>query len=203
MTTIQRPPRDITPKDFFESFLPKEYDRLKPSGGPTPPNIKVETRLEGEGGGTWVLTLANGALTVSAGSVADADITLMQSVDDWRVVTAGVSDGPELTLPEGFSIERLLNVPPAIQQILASTKGSLRLEIPGFLGRTFGLGIMFHGGAQPAAMISVDAETLAQIRSGALPAPQAFFAGKIQLSGDTAFAMQLVMAIMAQVQAPR
>ncbi len=202
MTTIQRPPADITPKDFFESFLPGEYARLKPSGGPTPPNFKVETRLDGEGGGTWVLTLANGALTVSTESAADADITLTQSVDDWRVVTAGAA-GSDVTLPDSLSIEKLLNVPPAIHQILSSTKGSLRVEIPGFLGRTFALGVMFHGGAQPAATISVDAETLAQIRSGALPAPQAFFAGKILLSGDTAFAMQLVMAIMAQVQAHR
>jgi putative sterol carrier protein len=203
MTTIQRPPSDITPKDFFESFLPREYERLKPSGGPTPPDIKVQVQLDGAGGGTWVLALKGGALTVSAQAIPDADITVTQSVDDWRVITVGVANGPELTLPAGVSIESLLNVPPAIQQTLATTKGSLRIEIPGFLGRTFGLGITFHGAAQPAATLSVDAETLAQIRSGALPAPQAFFAGKILLSGDTAFAMQLIMTIMAQAQAQR
>lgn len=203
MTTIQRPPSDITPKDFFESFLPREYERLKPSSGATPPDIKVQIQLSGEGGGTWVLSLQGGALTVSTQAVPDAAITLSQSVEDWRVVTVGVAQGPDLTLPSGMSIESLLNVPPAIQQALATTKGTLRVEIPGFLGRTFGLGITFHGAAQPAATLSVDAETLAQIRSGALPAPQAFFAGKIQLSGDTAFAMQLIMTIMAQAQAGR
>lgn len=203
MTTIQRPPSDITPRDFFESFLPKEYERLKPSGGPTPPSLKLQIQLEGDGGGTWVLALANGALTVSPQAIADADITVTQSVDDWRVVTVGVATGPDLTLPAGMSIESLLDVPPAIQQALATTRGTLRVEIPGFLGRTFGLGITFHGAAEPAATITVDAETLAQIRSGALPAPQAFFAGKILLSGDTAFAMQLIMTIMAQAQAQR
>lgn len=203
MTTIQRPPSDITPRDFFESFLPREYERLKPSGGPTPPSLKLQIQLEGDGGGTWVLALANGALTVSPQAIADADITVTQSVDDWRVVTVGVATGPDLTLPAGMSIESLLDVPPAIQQALATTRGTLRVEIPGFLGRTFGLGITFHGAAEPAATITVDAETLAQIRSGALPAPQAFFAGKILLSGDTAFAMQLIMTIMAQAQAQR
>ncbi len=203
MTTLQRPPRDITPKDFFESWLPKEYDRLKASIKPAPPDIKAQVQLDGDGGGTWVLELAGGALTVSSRSVPDADIAVTQSVADWRAITVG-EDGPGMDLapPEGMSIGSVASwlANPAIHQVLASVKGTLRLEIPGFRGRTFAVALTFHGAAQPQATISVDAETVAAIRSGALPAPQAFFAGKILLSGDTAFAMQVAMTVMAQAQ---
>jgi putative sterol carrier protein len=200
MPTIQRPPRDITPKDFFESWLPKEYERLKPTSGPTPPDLKAQVRLEGDGGGTWLLELTKGALTISTRTVPDADLTITQSVTDWRAITVGEDgDGLDLTPPDGISIEHWF-VNPAIHQTLASVRGTLRFEIPGFRGRTFAASLMFHGAAQPEATISVDAETVAAIRSGALPAPQAFFAGKILLSGDTAFAMQVAMAVMAQQQ---
>lgn len=200
MTTIQRPPRDITPKDFFETWLPGEYDRLKASIQPAPPDLKAQVRLEGEGGGTWLLELAGGALTVSTRSAPDAHITVAQSVADWRAITAGEDGaGPDLTPPEGISIQHWF-VNPAIHQALASVKGTLRFEIPGFRGRTFAVALTFHGAAEPQATISVDAETVAAIRSGALPAPQAFFAGKILISGDSGFAMQVAMTVMAQQQ---
>jgi putative sterol carrier protein len=200
MTTIQRPPRDITPKDFFESWLPQEYARLEASIQPAPPNLKAQIQLDGDGGGTWLLELAGGALTVSSRSVPDADIAVAQSVEDWRTITVG-EDGAGLDLapPEGMSIQSWF-ANPAIHQALASIRGTLRFEIPGFRGRTFAVALTFHGAAQPQATIAVDAETVAAIRSGALPAPQAFFAGKILLSGDTAFAMQVAMTVMAQAQ---
>lgn len=199
MTTIQRPPRDITPRDFFESWLPREYERLGTSVQPAPPDFKAQVELDGDGGGTWALELAGGALTVSSRSLPDAAITMRLGVEDWRAITVGEDGGPDLTPPEGVSIEQWL-VNPAIQQVLASVKGTLRFEIPGFQGRTFAVTLMFHGAAEPQATISVDAETVAAIRSGALPAPQAFFAGKILISGDSAFAMQVAMSVMAQQQ---
>lgn len=198
MTTIQRPPSDITPKDFFETWLPAEYQRLRASAAAPPPDLSAQIRLDGEGGGTWTLTLAGGALAVSAGPADRADIAVEQSVQDWRAITLGEDgDGPDLTPPEGISIEHWF-VNPAIHQTLAATRGTLRFEIPGFRGRTFAAQLRFHGAATPEATISIDAETVTAIRAGALPAAQAFFAGKIQITGDSAFAMQIGMAVMAQ-----
>lgn len=198
MTTIQRPPRDITPKDFFETWLPGELDRLKASIQAAPPDVSAQVKLEGDGGGTWLLELAGGVLTVSDRSMPDADITVTQSVADWRAITVGdEGGGVDLTPPEGISIQSWL-VNPAIHQALASIKGTLRFEIPGFRGRTFGVALTFRGAAEPQATIAVDVETVAAIRSGALPAPQAFFAGKILISGDSGFAMQVAMTVMGQ-----
>lgn len=197
MTTIQRPPRDITPKDFFENWLPAEYQRLSASAASPPPDLRAQVRLEGEGGGTWALTLASGELSVATGPADQADIAVEQTVQDWRAITVGEDgDGPDLTPPEGISIEHWF-VNPAIHQALAAARGTLRFEIPGFRGRTFAAQLRFHGAATPEATISIDAGTVTAIREGALPPAQAFFAGKIQITGDSAFAMQIGMAVMA------
>ena len=203
MATVNRPPPEITPKDFFESWLPKEYERLKAEGGPTPPDVTACVRLSGEGGGAWTLTLAGGQLSVVDQDTADADLGIAQSVADWRAVTVGqegaggAGGGPDLTLPEGVSFDRWL-VNPGLQQVLATAKGSLRIEIPGFHGRTFALSLTFRGAAEPQATITIDAETIAAIRAGTLPPAQAFFSGKILIAGDSALAMQIGMAAMSQ-----
>lgn len=200
MATVNRPPADITPKSFFETWLPQEYERLKAEGGSTPPNVTACVRLSGDGGGTWTLALAGGQLTVAAEDTADADLGIEQSVADWRAVTVGedsAGSGPDLTLPEGVSFDRWL-VNPGLQQVLATARGALRIEIPGFHGRTFALAVTFRGAAEPQATITVDAETIAAIRAGTLPPMQAFFSGKILIAGDSALAMQIGMAAMSQ-----
>jgi putative sterol carrier protein len=50
----------------------------------------------------------------------------------------------------------------------------------------------------PDATISTDAETYAQVVAKVIPAPQAFFAGKIKLVGDVGLAMQLATSMMGR-----
>lgn len=201
MATLARPPADITPKDFFETWLPREHARLVAEGAPTPPDVVACVRLDGEGGGAWTLTLAGGQLSVTGQdgqAGATPDIIIEQSVEDWRAVTAGApGDGPDLSLPEGASLDGWLTNP-ALHQALQTVKGTLRFEIPGFHGRTFAAAITFQGAAEPQATISIDMETISAMRAGTLPPAQAFFSGKILMSGDTAFAMQIGMALMSQ-----
>ena len=113
----------------------------------------------------------------------------------WAITVGAASADMPSTTTLGASIDKLLTSP-ALGQLLNGVQGTLRFEIPGFQGRDFATAVTFQGAAEPQATIRVDADTLDQIRSGALPAPQAFFAGKIQMSGDTAFAMQVGMAAM-------
>ncbi len=195
MTAINRPPSDITPKEFFENFVPKEFERVAAASAASSPDMSAEVTLSGDGGGTWTLALSGGKLNVTAGAADSPDVAVTQSVEDWRAITVGGDGGPDLTPPDGISIEHWF-VNPAIQQALRDAKGTLRFEIPGFGDRTFSATLMFHGAAEPTATISVDADTVAQMRDGSLPAPQAFFAGKIEISGDSAFAMQIGMAVM-------
>src|SRR5205823_4952732 len=99
------------------------------------------------------------------------------------------------------------------QQLLSSVKGTVRFEVTGYNGRTWALMVTFGmggaggsdgtGGAaatQADATISVDAETYAAILARTLAPPQAFFSGKVKLTGDASLAMQLGMAMMPRFQ---
>jgi hypothetical protein len=202
MANLNRPPADITPKDFFETWLPREYDRLAAEGAPRPPDLVACVRLSGDGGGVWTITLAGGQLSVAEKDVAQEgrtpDVAIEQSVADWRAITAGTpGDGPDLSVPDGASLDSWL-VNPALHQVLQTVKGTLRFEIPGFQGRTFAVSITFRGAAEPQATISIDMDTITAMRDGTLPPVQAFFGGKILMTGDSAFAMQIGMALMPQ-----
>ena len=53
--SLSRPPRDITPKEFFESWLPGEYDRLRAKNAdlPEPPDVTINITIDGDGGGVF------------------------------------------------------------------------------------------------------------------------------------------------------
>lgn len=189
-----RPPSGISPKEFFESWLPAEFERVRSELKTTPPDATTCVELTGNGGGVWTLSMARGALTVTPTRTDPANITLKLSAEDWQAVSSGAAQGEAVT-PSTVLIDKLLTSP-ALGQILGNVRGTLRFEIPGFQGRTFSVEVTFQGAASPHATISIHADTLDQIRAGTLPIPQAFMAGKIQLGGDTGFAMQVGMAVL-------
>lgn len=199
MSTLSRPPRDIAPSEFFESWLPEQYKQLKTeqSSEVVPPDGSISVTLEGDGGGAWTVAMSGGELAVSDGAAADSILSLTQSVEDFRAIIAG--DEPEggAGLPANIDFAQMFSDPSALD-LVKDVKGTINFEIPNFQGRTFAVSVMFNGTAEPAAGVSVDADTIAAIRAGQLAPPQAFFAGKIQLTGDTTLAMQLGMAMAAR-----
>ena len=93
----------------------------------------------------------------------------------------------------------MLFVDPASRQILTAVKGTVRFEVTGYNGRTWGMLVQFGtqpGRASPDATITVDAATYAAILARKLAPPEAYFSGKISLRGDTSLAMQLAMAML-------
>jgi hypothetical protein len=194
---MTRPPADIAPGTFFEQWLPAEYARL--GSGATPPDSAVVVHLDGDGGGAWTLRVQGGALTGKPGAADAADLVLRQTVADWRAAVCGEDGAPDI-LPDNVNPMRALAGAgsPAAQQMLQSLSGTLVFQVSGFAGRTWAIRVSFKGAASPEATIALDADTMQQMRSGALPPPQAYFAGKIQITGDVNFAMQLGMAMMAR-----
>lgn len=196
MASINRPPGDITPKDFFETWLTAEYERLKAEGAipASPPDGAVAVEVTGDAGGTWTLATSGGALSVSAGAGA-ADFSVSISVIDWREIIAG-----DRLPPKGRpGIEKLfIGGNPTQTQMLKSLKGTMIFQLSGLDGRTWSAKLTLGGAAQPEATISTDYDTFQQIRDKQIMAPQAYFAGKIQITGDAGFAMQAGMAMMSQ-----
>jgi hypothetical protein len=199
---LHRPPADITPQAFFESWLPKEYERLdalrQEQSLPAPPSVRVNIALEGEGGGTWTVSIADSKLVVEQGACESPDLGISQAVEDWRAIVTGDGGADDLVPPETSTAD-VLFAGTQIHESLQEVTGTIRFELQGFQGRTWAADVAFGGAEEPRATMALDAETYAQIRNKTLPAPQAYFSGKIQISGDTNLAMQVGMALMAKM----
>ncbi|MBZ0231880.1 MAG: SCP2 sterol-binding domain-containing protein [Deltaproteobacteria bacterium] len=194
--SIVRPPADLSCADLFATWLPETFARARAAGARAP-DVVVAVVLDGDGGGEWTLRVAGGQLTVADGSDASAVITLRQSVADFRAAVWGEGEvgalvPPQLDLTAAITGETKLPL-----GALGQVKGTLNVEIPGFAGRTWKAAVAFGGAAAPSATVTVDVPTLEELRSGALQPAQAFFAGKIAVTGDVPWLMQVGMSVAA------
>jgi hypothetical protein len=189
-----RPPPDITPAEFFETWLPSQL----PAGQGTAVPITVRVRLYGDGGGGWDLRSGPSGVTVTAAGEGEPDVSLMQTVADWRAIVAGEPGAVSLAPPQASATD-ILFLDRTAQQVVQSAKGTFRFEVTGYNGRTWSLAVKIGSqpvAAQPDATISVDADTYAAMLARTLPAPQAYFTGKVKITGDASLAMQIGMALM-------
>lgn len=194
--SFTRPPAETSVADLFGTWLPEAFARARAAGA-APPDLRIAVTLDGTDGGSWTLAVAGGALTVTPGADENAPIALRQSAADFRAALWGEGGTTPLLPPQldlTAAITGQARVPTAA---LAAVKGTLRVEIPGFAGRTWNAAVTFGGAATPTATVSVDVPTLEQLRNGTLQPAQAFFAGKIAVTGDVAWLMQVGMSLAA------
>jgi len=197
MTDIQRPPRDITPKEFFESWLPAQAGAIAPPAKP----MTVRVLLDGEDGGSWDLELGPGGLVVltEAKGSGEPEVTVAQSTADWRAIVHGEPGATDLAPPQARPTD-VLFLDPEAQKLVQQVNGTIRFEVTGYNGRTWWLlvklGTRPLDADRPDATISVDAETYAAMLARILPPAAAYFQGKIRITGDAQLAMQLAMALM-------
>jgi putative sterol carrier protein len=192
--TAVRPPADITPGRFFEEWLPAQL-AAAPRGNLKPMTVRVS--LDGDGGGAWDLKI-DGGLTVVKASAADPEVTILQTVQDWKAIAVGEAGAVNLAPPQSSPMD-ILFLDRAAQDVLGAVRGTIRFEVTGYNGRTWQLTVKFGPqplATEPNATISVDAETYAGMLARTIPPPQAYFTGKIKLLGDAGLAMQLAMAMM-------
>lgn len=196
LSSVARPPADLSCADLFSTWLPEVFARARAAGAKAP-DLTVNVVLDGDGGGAWRLRVAGGALTVGDGADPAALVTLRQPVADFRAAVWGEGNMGSL-LPQQLDLAAAITgevqLPTAA---LAQVKGTLHLDVPGFAGRTWKASVTFGGAAEPSATVTVDVPTLEQLRSGALPPAQAFFAGKIAVTGDVPWLMQIGMSLAA------
>ena len=201
---VNRPPKDITPAAFFAEWLPAEFATAFGSAGSSAAgggavDLTIRVALEGDAGGKWDLELRGGKLgVVPGGGSAEPEVTVMQTVADWKAIAVGESGAVDLAPPQASPMD-ILFLDPSSRQVLKTVKGTIRFEVTGYNGRTWSLTVKL--GPQPvvtpaSATISVDAESYAGMLARTLSPPQAFFTGKVKLSGDVGLAMQLGTAML-------
>lgn len=213
----QLPSPSTSPSEFLESWLPRAFAEAGLPPGSAGLDVSLGLVLEGDGGGEWVVRIANGAVSVTRGSREDTPVTYVQRVADWR---AAIWDGAGGAIGEGasrfFRPHALRDAPDgAAQQIaaaptpaalaeLAKLEGVVRMEVTGGPGGDWAVAFKLGPGAIPSdatATLRLTAEDAAALARGELDPMQAFLGGKVEVLGDMTIVLQMQAAQMIAAEA--
>jgi hypothetical protein len=208
------PDSPIDPAEFLEELLPRAFaeadlpDELRGVG------MTFGVRLEGEGGGEWLVHLRDGSVRVERGACATAAFSLVQSVADWRGALwegRGGALGRQAAAvfrPGSGAAARAGELGAFSAAALAEMQalsGMVRLCVTGGDGGDWSVALKLGPGEIPAeatTTVSIRAEDVDAMERGELGAIEAFMGGRIQVAGDVALLMQM-QAIQMQAAAAR
>jgi len=209
------PADPVSPKQFMEEFVPEVMaaGRLARVAGDA--DVKLGVRLEGEGGGEWLIRIREGALSVDEGSREGAPLTIVQTVDDWRgalwegrggvfgaqagALFKGGGEAPEDAPGGPAAPGAALPNAAAIEQ-LGALDGLIQIVVTGGEGGDWRTGFKLGPGeipAEPQTRLVISSEDAIAMQEGELDPMSAFLGGKIQVVGDVALMMQMQAISMA------
>ncbi len=196
--SIPRPEPGVSPKDFFEDWLPKTLEQMKEVIGKHVGELAfvLSVRVEGDNGGDWSVDIEEGEVEVRQGIHDKSDVTLALSEKDFTDAVTGRLDnllpglgwlelGSEGTAPSKIA-EDLRNG----TRLLKTFNGTLYFcaddaEAPFKVLIKFGS----DAGDEPDTKVIIDQSVLRQVARGETNLVQAFMSGKVKVEG----AMDLVM----------
>ena len=204
------PSEPLSASEFFEAFLPRAFAETGLGETLAVLDVPLGVRLEGDGGGEWLLHVRSGCLRVEAGSRAAAAFSVVQSVEDWRGALwegRGGAIGRHaagIFRPGGGVDSRIGELVAPSAAALAQMQGLsglVRVAILGGEGGDWILGVMLGPGEIPAeatTTVSLRAEDADAMVRGDLAPLEALMGGRIQIAGDLTLLMQ-IQAIQMQV----
>jgi hypothetical protein len=200
------PPSPVPPADLLERWLPEAFAAAELPEEMRTSVLRLGVRLEGQGGGEWVLEILRGALRVVPGSRAETSFTFVQSVDDWRGALWEGRGGaigraaaglfrPGADAGSTGNAARVGATPSAaaLEQMRA-LDGLIRVVVQGGDGGDFVIGFKLGPGAIPAkptTTLSVSHDDAEAMQQGRLDPLAAFMAGRIRVEGDMTLVMQM------------
>lgn len=196
------PSDPISPSEFMDEYVPQ---LMAQASIPEDADVTLGIRLDGEGGGEWTVSLANGQASVQSQSRDEAALTLVQTVDDWRgalwegrggvfgqQAVAMFTGGGDSDSDQGSSMGAL--------SALAALDGLICIRVTGAEQGDWATGFKLGAGPipeEPTTEIEIAAEDAQAMQDGSLDPMQAFMSGKIRVSGDMALMMQMQAVLMA------
>jgi hypothetical protein len=204
VSEYSRPPADMPASEIIESWLPRAFEAAPRRPPPDSPSVRVT--LSGPGGGTWDVCVSDEALSVKRRELGaqhsrpnpedDPDVLLRQSVADFLALLRDDPDLPAL-LPPDTDVTDVLCVDEGRISLLAQIDGRISFEIEGRRRRRWAIDVAFGQSGmragRPRSTVRVDNRTCAELSSGALAPLQALLSGRLQVEGDRALVMQVVM----------
>ena len=202
------------PKEFYTEQIPAQFrEALRRQAELSATQDSVATRIleemravnatlrvivRGEGGGTFHLNIAAGEAEASDSPAQEPFMTI---IHDRAALEALVRESGDSAL--GFlggmaGLAGEMKLTSGRIANLAGLKGSIGLELTG----EDGFQLVSHFGPdpipdEPNCTIRIDGSVYDEIRSGALPAQEAFMTGRIEIEGDMQMAMQLALAALS------
>lgn len=197
-------PKNISPKDFFEKFVPEQFEKNK---GLLPQetrslSVTAVIELKGDQGGIWTICMSKGNISISPGDSPDRIVKVVQSVADWRSAISGergfkvdmtnigsANMGGQAVAPMSQEkIDQLKDIEGALMfQSTHPEKGNW--EITAHFGKT--------EKEQPDCTIIVSDETFVALQKGETNPPMAFMQGLVKIQGDMGLAMRIGTTMMA------
>jgi putative sterol carrier protein len=209
------PASPIPASEFMERWLPKAFADNVPDDARNV-DVRFGVKLDGTGGGEWVLHIDHGKLSVSAEPRGECPFTLVQSVDDWRGTLwegKGGAFGQQAAAMFKPGSQAAGNRPggggmnPAALEAMRALNGVIRMRVLGGTGGDWEVDFKLGPGeipAQPTTTVSITATDADAMAAGQLDPMQAFMSGKIQVAGDVGLMMQMQMIQMqAAAAAPK
>jgi hypothetical protein len=212
------PTSPVSPREFIEDVVPSLFAELELDEAEQAIELKVGVVLragpEGESGGEWTLHFIAGELGIAEGREEVCDLTIIQSVADWR---SALWEGRPALIADGFN-EIRQGGPNALRPSVPSDGGprpdplkgiaDLKGLIEGIIateeGEDWRIGVQIGPGPipeSPEATIRLGAEQADAIREGRLHPLEALITGQLQLDGDLGLILQLQAVAMTLSQA--
>jgi putative sterol carrier protein len=188
-------PGDITAREFFERFLPENFDLL--SGGKVK-DVDAVLQVEVEGEGTWSLTVKGGSIVVRSQADPAALAYLRVGRAAWRDLI-GLSDEVARRAQGNLSgaFKFLFPEPQMVQLIKNAFQGTVEVR----LKREAAEPLTLHFGFKecrpetPRTKVTMALSDWLDIAARKVVPAQLFMAGKAQVEGDVALAMNMGMLL--------
>jgi putative sterol carrier protein len=205
LMALPTPPEGIGLKDYFESWLPEQMAGLSPLLKENAPDLKfaVGFRAEGDEGGDWSLKIGEGEIKTEQGIADDAALTMILSAKDLMEVISGKRPlMPGMGRRGGGGEGREQKPDKMAKQMtkmadnLKGINGMIEFEIA---GQEEGFKARVNFGPlldEPTVSITIAEEDFKAMQKGDLNPQAAFMGGKIKISGDLSFLMQLAPMAM-------
>ena len=183
-------PENVGVKEYFEEVVPKMVEEQL-SGtaitGMEGTAFTVEFDIKGDQEYVYGITVKDAKdLQVSEGALDSPMIKVVITEDVWRKAVTGKMEGAMDMFTDMSQTANRKRY-----DTLASTRGTMNIELAVADGTQADLKVVFNNAASPEVTFKVGLEDWALMQKGELAGPTAFMTGKMKIEGDMPFAMAL------------
>ena len=102
-----------TPKEFLDNVLPEKFDPEKAAGL----SAVVQFKISGDNGGEWVLTIKDGKLDITDGTVDGPNMTLIMKDKDYVDLVNGKLSGQKAFMTGKLKFKGDMNLGMKMQKL--------------------------------------------------------------------------------------